>query len=300
MDINCSFPMCLNKAYWQCNCPGCPKTCDLHVQTHRIKEKCLMKNIKSLYLAVKARSNQNALDTLKFDSINLAQNIIKEVKSCLIGNLNIISNEKQRIQMLTLSNNESQVRAILNWVASINGIKRNPKAFISSLNMLLGIDKNSIELLKEKEKQNILNKKIKEDLQISNYKIKKMEMEMAKLIIENENEKAKRNIDLAIYFAMTEKKFGKLNSNLEIAVKKLEEFKIIFPSSKFKKNFTCMTLEKKKDFLVNYDFENFNKDFKVEENELVDIILTKDLKYIFVCKAQSRLEKSLYAIFRYI
>ncbi|OMJ65380.1 hypothetical protein SteCoe_38339 [Stentor coeruleus] len=376
--------MCSNKAYWQCNCPGCPKTCDLHVQIHSIKKKCLMRNIKALYLAAKARSNQNALNTLELDSINLANKMIKEVKNCLNENLNLISREKQRIKVLTLDNNESQVRTILNWMASINekmkikvltlnknesqvrtilnwmasinDIKRNSKAFTSSLNMLLGLDNNSIELLKEEEKQNILNEKTKEDLQISNNKIKKMEKEIANLKRENENEianlkreneneianlkieneieianlkreneieianlkreianlkreneieKNKKIVNLAkdltetekklemlnINMAATDKKLLNLNLTIQIAKEKLEEFKIVLPSSEFKDNFTCMTLEEKKKFLVNYDFENFDKDFKAGENEPLNIILTKDLKYIFVCKVQSRLEE---------
>ncbi|OMJ68904.1 hypothetical protein SteCoe_33505 [Stentor coeruleus] len=243
----CSYFMCLNKAYWQCNCPGYPKSCDLHVQSHKIKKRCLIKNIKSLYLNAIARCCQNALNTLEFNSINLAQKIIKEVKNCLVENLNFISSEKQRIKILALSNNKSQVKAILNWVASINSIKRNPKAFTSSLSMLLGVDKNSIELLKAEENQYILNEKTKEDLQMSNNKIMKMEKEIASLKKENENE-IEKNIDLTknlaetekklemlnTSMAATEKKLGKLNLNMQIAKKKLEEFKIILPSSEFK------------------------------------------------------------------
>ncbi|OMJ82569.1 hypothetical protein SteCoe_16674 [Stentor coeruleus] len=215
MDIKCSYPNCSKQATFKCDCSNNSNNCYLHMQDHKMQKDCFIRPVKSKSLAAKVEDNQNALNYLTYNSINLAQKMINEVKSCLIKNLNLIKNEKQRIKTLTLSKSESQVKTILNWASSLKNIKRDSKAYTKCLKMLLGIDKDSIKLIEEAKKQEILNQRVEENLK----------------------KNIEKNNDLAKKLAETEEKLKCSELCIKTVDMKLEELRIIFPSSRFESKF---------------------------------------------------------------
>ncbi|OMJ90978.1 hypothetical protein SteCoe_6547 [Stentor coeruleus] len=190
MDKSCGVPDCPRIAILKCNCKEQYKFCKSDMKKHSAVAGCYYKSCDEAPVMLEIKDKENAFDNLSSEIIQLANNMIIEIKDSLEENLVYIQKKKNQ------ANNENeQVDNLVSWAKSFKLLNRNKSDFIISIKNLLSINQNSSNefIDTEKPKNKIEVEEMQKSLEQANSKNEVLENEITKCnkTIKNMQEKIK-------------------------------------------------------------------------------------------------------------
>ncbi|OMJ65737.1 hypothetical protein SteCoe_33954 [Stentor coeruleus] len=261
MDFKCWC--CAAEAVFVCDCPQDSRSCENHYMDHKMKNK----SCQSEYVKEDAIDIHNAIKSAELELAKISQDMVIEINNCFKQSLDYLHSKKDEARGFIYRKMKDEADAIKNWARALNLKERDKNQYIFSMKKVLSVDASSdIAIDVEKSKR---------DFEENEKKYRELQCQM--------NEENEKKLEQAY----------KKNKELQCQIDEENEKKLTvekFMSKINKGRYEGLGIEGIKYNMLELNFEGFKETFINKSwNFIVQIDLTENQKYIFVCKFLSRL-----------